>query len=60
MGKSDPQAKIKAAFAAYFEGFDINLPDVVPVSGLDRERAERERKAADDPLIADLKRRGLW
>jgi hypothetical protein len=26
----------------------------------DRERAERDRKAADDRLIADLRRKGLW
>jgi len=26
----------------------------------DRERAERERKARDDRLIADLKHKGLW
>ncbi len=26
----------------------------------DRERAERERKASDERLIADLKRKGLW
>lgn len=26
----------------------------------DRERAEGERKAKDEPLIADLRRKGLW
>ena len=26
----------------------------------DRERAERERKDKDQPLIADLKQKGLW
>ncbi len=26
----------------------------------DRERAERERKASDEWLITDLKRKGLW
>jgi hypothetical protein len=26
----------------------------------DRERAERDRKASDDRLIADLKKKGLW
>jgi len=26
----------------------------------DRERAEQERKAKDEPLIADLRQKGLW
>jgi len=26
----------------------------------DRDRAERERKASDERLLADLKRKGLW
>ncbi len=37
------------------EGVTFN-PDIPG----DRERAERERKAADERLIADLKRKELW
>lgn len=44
-----------ATLAAVSDGvmYDPDIPG-------DRERAERERKEADDPLIADLKQKGLW